>query len=382
VFGAELGRRLRQLRLKARLTQRELAETMGRKPRSAHPVISKLEKGHIPSPGIGLIADFLRACRAGFADISDILERYTSQPSVPDKQVWEELSQSLHGLPQEIQTKVLKYDVKTKVARRFGPHPHKPGRKLAAAWFQRRKLDARLMDACNELKVGWNTAPAMALKAHARKVWGIMARTRTRKGEARLMNEQLRGDQLAQALADALFRADAPRDAVVFVHEDAVELFKLMERKGELDHIPSRTEIEQGRRARRKQARDKRTLEALTAYQDPLTRLRAVLTSTTEAYVLNALQAEGMEQSRILRYSQWLRRLYDIVAAHLYDPAGMKAAIERHIDSTSDPAEARDVAARFLKRLHTWLPRMRKEIPRPSPGSDTSVDNQHASRIS
>lgn len=390
VFGKELGHRLRRLRLKVGLTQKELAEAMGRRPGSAHPVISRLEKGHIPSPGIGLIADFLRACRAKFADISDILDRYTNQPSVPDKQVWDGLKQSLQGLPPEVQTRVHKYDVKTKAARKYGPHPHRPGRKpepvppvkriergrrMAAAWMQRRKLDARLMDACNELRTGWNTAPANSLKAHARKVWGILKRTRTSPDRQDLAgrNQRTREARLAETLDATLSRGDAPRDAVVFVHEDTVALFELMERNGELDRVPTESEIRQDRRERKQQARRERAVRVLTAGSDPMSRLKARAVSTTQPFVLTELRADGMDKLRALRYGPWMEKLYDLVAAHLHDPAAMKHALDTEIAGSSDPAEARDVAARFLRRLHPWLPRLRETMPGPGTGTRSTT---------
>ncbi|UCG42933.1 MAG: helix-turn-helix domain-containing protein [candidate division WOR-3 bacterium] len=79
-FPPELGQRRRELRLKAGLTQQRLASLMGRKARAMQPRIARLETGKIEFPTIAFIADYLRACRAGFRDVLDILDACTSRP--------------------------------------------------------------------------------------------------------------------------------------------------------------------------------------------------------------------------------------------------------------------------------------------------------------
>ncbi|GEM_PF-4983313 len=73
VFTPELGARLRQLRKDAGLNQDELAQRMGRKGKGSRSMICRLELGYYLHPTIGLIADYLKACKAGFADIADLL---------------------------------------------------------------------------------------------------------------------------------------------------------------------------------------------------------------------------------------------------------------------------------------------------------------------
>lgn len=71
-FTSELGRRLRELRVKAGLSQAQLALRMGRHVRN---IVSRLELGKPKFPTIGLVADYLAACEASFKDISDLLDR-------------------------------------------------------------------------------------------------------------------------------------------------------------------------------------------------------------------------------------------------------------------------------------------------------------------
>ncbi len=84
VFSQDLGQRLRRLRQQRGLSLARIARLMGRKTRGAASLISQLERGKIKNPSIGLIADYLRACRASFNDIVDLLNSYTSQPVVEE----------------------------------------------------------------------------------------------------------------------------------------------------------------------------------------------------------------------------------------------------------------------------------------------------------
>ena len=69
IFTPELGAKLKDLRLKAGLNQLELARVMGRAGKNAGNLVSRLERGYERYPSFGVIADFLRGCRAGFRDI-------------------------------------------------------------------------------------------------------------------------------------------------------------------------------------------------------------------------------------------------------------------------------------------------------------------------
>jgi transcriptional regulator with XRE-family HTH domain len=84
-FPKALGDRLRELRKRAGLTQQELASLAGREFRGNQALISRLELGKYRSPALRTVADYLRACRASFRDLGDILDGYTSQPCVVEQ---------------------------------------------------------------------------------------------------------------------------------------------------------------------------------------------------------------------------------------------------------------------------------------------------------
>jgi transcriptional regulator with XRE-family HTH domain len=72
-FTSEIGQRLKELRLKAGLSQAELAGKMGKKGKTSRDLTSRLELARTPNPSLTLVADFLAACGAGFDDISDLM---------------------------------------------------------------------------------------------------------------------------------------------------------------------------------------------------------------------------------------------------------------------------------------------------------------------
>ena len=79
-FSRELGARLRSLRVRAGLTQADVAGLMAGPRTRNQTQVSRLENGHNPNPKIGLVADYLRAVQAHFDDLSDLLRKYTSLP--------------------------------------------------------------------------------------------------------------------------------------------------------------------------------------------------------------------------------------------------------------------------------------------------------------
>jgi len=80
VFTPELGARLRALRERAGLSQGQLMLLAGRFGKGAGMVASRLERGEIPYPSLGLIVDYLRACGAGFRELADLLGPATMKP--------------------------------------------------------------------------------------------------------------------------------------------------------------------------------------------------------------------------------------------------------------------------------------------------------------
>jgi transcriptional regulator with XRE-family HTH domain len=100
------------LRLKAGLTQPELAQAMGRTGKGRANIVSRMEKDSVRFPSLGLVADFLRGCRAGFGDILDILDLYTNLPTLPQKVFGRALAKIAASVPQKWQDQVTDYDLR------------------------------------------------------------------------------------------------------------------------------------------------------------------------------------------------------------------------------------------------------------------------------
>ena len=74
-----LSRRFVELRKKAELTQQGVADAMG-KSRARRMPAGRLERGGAENASLLTVAEYLRAVRAGFGDLKDVLGRYTSLP--------------------------------------------------------------------------------------------------------------------------------------------------------------------------------------------------------------------------------------------------------------------------------------------------------------
>ena len=179
----ELGQRLRSLRKRAGLTQKELAERVS--PGWARSLVGKLETGQYENPGLGLVADYLRACRASFSEIADLLDQYTSQPLPGEKQGSEAVARVTEVLPEQIGNQARNYDIKTTVARRFEGKPPLSSEErvkrvvnLAAAASRRKRLD--ILVKYLETEVGHRLAATERQYLHllARKFWGALTSTR------------------------------------------------------------------------------------------------------------------------------------------------------------------------------------------------------------
>jgi len=173
----ELGQRLRGLRLQAGITQQELAVLMGRQGKGNHRLVGMLELGKVPYPSLGFIADYLRACRASFAEIADLLEAYTSKPTVIEQRGYKRVRSLAGKLPPEVWDAVRRYDDKVTRSRR---KPEPEGRRMSRAVAYARSQDAqhRLDEVVAEelSKAGIESGAVIAfrLRLYARKLWGVL----------------------------------------------------------------------------------------------------------------------------------------------------------------------------------------------------------------
>ena len=238
MFSRELGERLRTLRERARLTQQELAVAIGLECRGAHHAISRFELARLEGPSIGMVADYLRACRAGFGDILDLLNQYTSQPTVPDMAGQKRVRAMAYNLPLPVAKEVVSYDAKEAAARRTeGRPPQSPTervrrtRRLAAAALWRRRLHSHVVGVINtkKLRIG-GLANEKLVQNSALKLWKEL-------GEVRKKPQQFDGVRAAVE-ADLIAPGLIPEETVRIVLAEVVDLFRQAAISGRLDQLP------------------------------------------------------------------------------------------------------------------------------------------------
>jgi transcriptional regulator with XRE-family HTH domain len=234
-FRPELGARLRKLRLNARLTQQMLAVAMGSQCKGNHRVVSRLENAKMANPGIGLVADYLRACRASFADILDVLDRYTVKPSVVEVETSRLVAKACDGLPPEVDKAVRRYDrrVVKQAELKHEPAPERAERVRRArnfglyqVWTRRvRREVVRIIEA-NHLAPG--TLCEHYLQDYAASVWRIFNHTRGKR-------EEKRTALLEEAARPFLGEGGPESEHLDAVREGLLEFFQRVEVAGEFD---------------------------------------------------------------------------------------------------------------------------------------------------
>ena len=236
-FPQELAERLVSLRKARKLTQQQLAVLMGRTGMN-NGTISRLETGRFPSPSLRLVADYLRACRADFSDILDILKRYTAQPTAVEKEGTARVRAVAKNLPPKVATEVVKYDAHVRVDRAEQKNlPEVPAkrvmraRKTAAAALWRRKLHSHVVGVINtkKLHVG-GMYPEKELQDAAVELWSGLRKARKQPEEWERMK-----DETASRLTGA---SRVPESTAREVLADVVEFFRNAAKSGGLDKLP------------------------------------------------------------------------------------------------------------------------------------------------
>lgn len=241
-FPPELGKRLRDLRLRAGLTQAELAQAMGRAGKGRACIVSRMEKGRVRYPSLGLVADFLRGCRARFADISDILDAYTDLPTTRQQVFGKALARVAESVPQKWQAQVTKYDQRIdipKTAPEKTPVQAKPdlsqrlerAKKMAAAARRRFLYGQFLKDVVGKAGPDVSLNDRTYLFNHGLQWFSILYATRKSRPAAR--DKRLAASEARFAEASGL-----PLPEIRYVQDAVKEHFGEMERKGDLDWLP------------------------------------------------------------------------------------------------------------------------------------------------
>ena len=242
VFTSELGARLRDLRLKAGLTQLELARAMGRGGKNAGNLVSRLERGDERYPSFGLVVDFLRGCRARFRDLSDILDLYTELPTTQQQVFGKVLAKVAESVPQKWQAQVTKYDQRIdipKTAPEKTPVQVKPdlsqrlerAKKMAAAARRRSLYGQFLKDVVGKAGPNVSLNDRTYLFNHGLQWFAILYATRKSR-------PAMREKRLAASEAKLENASGLPLEEIRYVQDRAKEHFGELERRGDLDWLP------------------------------------------------------------------------------------------------------------------------------------------------
>ncbi len=341
----ELGLRLRSLRRRASLTQAELARLAGGSLDQA--LVSRLESGRHSNPTLSLVADYLRACRASFSEIADLLDTYTARPLPVEQEGREAVGRVTEALPAKIGNQALAYDIKTTVARRFDGKPPLSSEErvkrvvnLAAAASRRKRLDILVKYLEGEVGHGLAATERQYLQLLARKFWGALSSTR-----GRLQHVRLR--RMARVVGEGVAAHSLSEKDVRLVRDRVVELFSRMETTGAFGAEP------QPASPRRKPTwleRQKRTMT-------PEMLKRQAYIGEGLGSVMGVIQTKNRPASEWVSWYNWLTLLASAAYDTLPGTPERDRVLEEALEDRPDKEQARKFAELALDGLDRQLRR-------------------------
>ncbi len=347
----ELGQRLRSIRLRAQLTQKELARLVARE--WAHTLVAKLEAGRYENPGLGIVADYLRACRASFSEIADLLDQYTSQPLPVEKQGSEAVARVTDVLPAQIGNQARNYDIKTTVARRFEGKPPLSSEErvkrvvnLAAAASRRKRLDILVKYLEGEIGHSLAGTDRQYLHLLARKFWGALSSTRGRLAHVRLR-------RMARVVGEGVAAHVLSEKDVRLVRDRVVELFSRMETTGAFGAEPLPPKPRQNSTWLDRQKR---------LITPEMLKRQAYITTALSAATA-AVQTRERTKSEWIAWDNWLTSLASDAYDTLPGTPERDEVLAEALENREDKELARKFAALALDGLDRLL--TRRQPPRP-----------------
>ena len=341
---SEVGTRLRRLRLAAKLTQAQLAEATGRG--WPDTMVSKLESGDYPNPGIAVLADYLRACRASFEDILDILNEYTSRPTPAEQKAWKAVAKVVSQLPVKIGGQVAKYDIKTTVARRAEGKPPLSARErvkrvvnLAAAASRRKRLDLLVKFIEEELGRGLVARDRQHLDQLVKKLWGAMTSTRGR-------NPDVRVRRMAHVFGEGVVERVLSAEEVRLVRDRVVELYGKMEATGAFGSL-------QPSKPYHRPAAHERQMRGVT----PAQVARQAYIGEALAGAMAVIQTKDRSRGEAVMWYNWLTLLASAAYDTLPGTPEREKVLEDALKTVRDQELARKFAELALDGLDRYLHR-------------------------
>ncbi len=205
--------KLRALRLRAGLTQAQVADALAKKGKPGVTVVSRLELGKFANPSLRLVLDYLRACRATAEDAAQLFGQYLAEPL--------EVPAPIERGPR---------------SRPRGPRRAKEDpavlemRREAAVWILRQVVEHFLHHELNRLGAPRFKPLRQDAVRFGRRVFRSLLASRGRPGA-------VRARQLARNEATAARRGLTP-ELIRYLETGVRDLFNNMEKEGELDWLP------------------------------------------------------------------------------------------------------------------------------------------------
>ena len=211
-----------------------MAARTGRPGPSGKSYVCQIERGCMPGLTFNAVMDFLAACGADASAIKDIIDAYTSRPSIPGEKVRKQVAEAAAGLPLLKQARVEWYDRfhQPKAGMRETPEQRherrvREAKGVARAIRWERRLHRVLNDVLNELHVAAKDPMAVHLMNYSRKVFAALRRTRKTRPVWR--------ERAVAKLDTWAVSHELPPEPFALMRQAVIVLFADMERKGELD---------------------------------------------------------------------------------------------------------------------------------------------------
>ena len=342
-FKPELGRRLRELRIRAGLTQQMLAVAMGSQRKGNHTVVSRLENGRMANPGIGLVADYLRACRAGFADIQDVLDRYTSRQSVVEVETRKALAKVRECLPAKVDRAVERFDrgIRRRAEEKHEPLPPpqervKRARSFALSQVWAKRVRRRVVGIIETRHLRPGPDNERHLQNIAVRLWSALNRSRGRRAGKR--------PALLEQAATLRAGEEAVRpEHLQAVRDGLIEFFRQAEMAGQLDVAPQ-FEPGEGKPRFGFQPKPDRRPE-----RDAWDKARASLVEELWQEVSSLPELAGVDPKRLQLYRSVVRQFCTIVDHRVPQSAECRREVEAMVTDEYYSRRGRDPA--LVRRL-------------------------------
>jgi hypothetical protein len=198
---------------------------MGRKGKGGHALVGRLERGDVPNAGLGLVADYLRACNAGFDEIIGLLREYTGKPNVIVEAGNVAVRRAVSTMPAPVAVEAVRKDrAELREAVEGKRRPPSPEARAARArgaavraWW-RKRVRHRVTEMWNARNWRFGLLAEEEVKSYAVSVWDLLVKTRDR-------DPATRQAMLDAALGRMLAGSGTDPGCIRAVHEEVTGMY-------------------------------------------------------------------------------------------------------------------------------------------------------------